>query len=77
MAKYSFLRGIDSITRPRKQGGSCIDHIFINSNLNYKTYNIHHSIPDHYLIAAIIDEVDITNETNKQHNKIDYKKMKK
>lgn len=55
MLEYQYLPYINSITRPRDSGGTCIDHIFIKCrNLVAISGKIEQNITDHYPIFTAI-----------------------
>ena len=56
LSEREFICGINSVTRPKENNGSCIDHIFykINNKNSVKTYVIHSLITDHYITSIVI-----------------------
>ena len=56
LAENEFISTINSVTRPNKNGGTCIDHIFVKGIDNYKSYSIQHMISDHFMTGIIINQ---------------------
>lgn len=52
LCEYGYKSFINELTRPNKDGGTCIDHFFMRTERVVDAYILEETISDHYVIVA-------------------------
>lgn len=64
-----------SVTRPNINGGSCIDNMFVKSNLELIAIKHSQILPDHYPLICAFNIENLCNNDTSTYNKINYRKL--